>query len=151
MEKLHYTITINAPKEHVWHMMLDDKPYREWTLPFNATGSYYEGKWEEGSDMLFLGPEADGSVSGMYSRVAAARPYDFVSIEHLGEIRKGERHSWPTEMADSSIFENYTFVEKDGATEVLVELDSNEQFKAMFDEMWPKALLKLKEISERGE
>jgi hypothetical protein len=79
------------------------------------------------------------------------RPYDFVSIEHLGEIRKGERHAWPTEMADSSIFENYTFVEKDGATEVLVELDSVKQFKEMFDDMWPKALLKLKEISERGE
>ena len=31
MQKLHYSIVIDAPKEKVWHAMLDDKQYREWT------------------------------------------------------------------------------------------------------------------------
>lgn len=52
-EKLKYSITINAPKEKVWHTMLDDKTYREWTTEFNP-GSYYEGDRKEGSEIRFL-------------------------------------------------------------------------------------------------
>jgi hypothetical protein len=45
--------------------------------------------------------------------------------------------------------ENYTFKESDGSTEVLVDMDSNGEYKALFEEAWPKALLKLKELSEK--
>ena len=44
--------------------------------------------------------------------------------------------------------ENYTFRDSDGGTEVLVDMDSDENYSKMFNEMWPKALNKLKEISE---
>ena len=52
-EKLKYSIAINAPKEKVWHTMLDDKTYRERTAEFNP-GSYYEGDWKQGSEIRFL-------------------------------------------------------------------------------------------------
>lgn len=42
-------------------------------------------------------------------------------------------------------FENYTLSETDGKTKIEVDLDTNEEYA----EMWPKALEKLKEISER--
>jgi hypothetical protein len=45
-------------------------------------------------------------------------------------------------------FENYTFREKNGATEVLVDMDIDEAHKTMFEDMWPKALEKLKELAE---
>lgn len=51
------------------------------------------------------------------------------------------------EMQDAQ--ENYTFTEKDGVTHVLVELDSKEEYKNMFEEMWPEALKKLKTLTER--
>ena len=54
MQKLHFSIVINAPKKKVWHAMLDDKQYREWTEAFNP-GSYYKGDWSKGSKILFLG------------------------------------------------------------------------------------------------
>ena len=48
-------------------------------------------------------------------------------------------------------FENYTFAEKDGGTEVNIDMDIvNEEYKEMFEGMWPKALLKLKELAERA-
>ena len=28
MQKLHFSMLINAPKDKVWHAMLDDQPYR---------------------------------------------------------------------------------------------------------------------------
>ena len=44
--------------------------------------------------------------------------------------------------------ENYSFSEDSGVTTVEVELDSADDFAAMFDEAWPVALDRLKEITE---
>ena len=44
--------------------------------------------------------------------------------------------------------ENYTFIYKNGKTELVVDMDINEEFKEMFEGMWPKALQKLKSLCE---
>ncbi len=148
MEKLHFSIQINASKQRVWDTMLNDATYREWTEIFNpSSGSYYEGDWSEGSHIKFLGPDKDGTVSGMYSLIKENRPYEFLSIQHLGEIIKDEVKPWPGD-GSISFFENYTFKEEDGSTTLEIDVDANDDFKAMFEEMWPKALEKLKELSE---
>ncbi len=150
MEKLTFTTIINAPKEKVWHTMLDDATYQQWTKPFNE-GSRYEGKWETGSEMRFIGVDETGKKSGgMYSRIKEARPYELVLIEHLGMITAtGEIDTTSDEVKKwTPAFENYIFSDKDGGTEVLVEIDISDEWKDMFNDMWPKALTKLKEISE---
>ncbi len=150
MERLQYSIAINAPQQKVWGTMLNDKTYREWTSIFNSAGSCYEGEWKTGAPMRFLGPNKDGTVSGMFSKIKEVRPYDFVSIAHLGEIVKGKDVPWQYEgMEGAEPEENYTLIEKNGVTEVVVELDSNEQFKKMFEDTWPKALERLKELAEK--
>ena len=45
--------------------------------------------------------------------------------------------------------ENYTFMDKEGKTELVVEMHINEEFKEMFEGMWPKALQKLKSLCEQ--
>lgn len=150
MEKLTFTTIINAPKEKVWHTMLDDATYRQWTKPFNE-GSRYEGVWETGSEMKFIGCDENGKESGgMYSRIKEARPYEFVSIEHLGMINENGEIDTTSEAVKkwTPAFENYTFNDTDGGTEVLVEIDISDEWKDMFNDMWPKALVKLKEIAE---
>jgi hypothetical protein len=150
MQKLHFSILINAPKDKVWHSMLDDKPYREWTKAFNE-GSYYKGSWEKGSKILFLGPDPNtGEEGGMVSRIAENKPYEFISIEHLGIVQNGVEDT-TSEVARkwAPAFENYTFNDKDGATEVLVDIDVEDEHAQMFNEMWPEALRKLKELAEK--
>jgi hypothetical protein len=151
MQKLHFSILINAPKEKVWHAMLDDKPYREWTKAFNE-GSYYKGSWEKGSKILFLGPDPEtGEEGGMVSRIAENKPYEYISIEHLGIVQNGVEDTTSEEAKKwAPAFENYTFNEKDGKTEVLVDMDIDEKEAEMFSKMWPEALKKLKEIAERS-
>jgi uncharacterized protein YndB with AHSA1/START domain len=147
MNKLHFSIKINTPKQKVWETMLNDATYRQWTDVFNPNGgSYFEGEWTTGSEMNFFGPDSGGTVSGMYAKIKEAKPYDFLSIQHLGEVIKGEKKPWPENM---EAFENYTFNEAQDGTELLVDLDTNEELKAMFEDMWPKALQKLKEIAEK--
>lgn len=150
MQKLHFTILINAPKDKVWHAMLDDQPYREWTKEFNE-GSYYKGSWEKGSKILFLGPDPNtGEEGGMVSRIAENKPYEFISIEHLGIVQNGVEDT-TSEAARkwAPAFENYTFNDKDGATEVLVDIDVEDEHVQMFNEMWLKGLRKLKELAEK--
>lgn len=151
MKKLHASIVINASKEKVWHAMLDDATYREWTSAFNQ-GSYYKGEWTKGSKMLFLGPDPEtGKEGGMVSRIAEVTPCDFISIEHLGIVKDGvEDTTGPEAQKWAPAFENYTFREQNGSTEVLVDMDIEGEYLDEFTTMWNKALVKLKEVAERS-
>lgn len=154
MKPLQFSVTINAPKQKVWDTMLGDATCRQWTTPF-CEGSYFEGSWETGSKILFLAP-SDGKTSGMVSRIAENQPYEFVSIEHLGEVVDGVEDTTSERVKQwAGMHENYTFSEESGQTTVLVEMDSlagdskeATEMNQMFADIWPKALAKLKEIAE---
>ena len=150
MQRQHFSIVIKAPKEKVWNTMLEDVTFRKWTEPF-APGSYYKGDWNEGSKILFLAPGEKGEM-GMVSRIKENKLYEYVSIEHLGEVHDGiEDTSSEAVKRWAGSLENYTFKQKDGATEVLVDMETEEMNKEMFEmfeDMWPKALQKLKDLAE---
>ncbi|HEY6626435.1 MAG TPA: SRPBCC domain-containing protein [Ignavibacteriaceae bacterium] len=149
MEKLNFSILIDAPKEKVWDTMLNKKTYEAWTEAF-AKGSHYVGDWNKGSKILFLGPDKDGKMGGMVSRIKENRKYEYVSIEHLGMVSDGKEDTTSAEVQVwAGSLENYTFKEKNGQTEVLVDMDINEEYAEMFNGMWPKALQKLKELAEK--
>jgi hypothetical protein len=150
MQKIHLTAFINAPREKVWETMLGEETYKEWTAAFNP-GSYYKGSWEQGSKILFLGPNPDGTSGegGMVSRIAENRQYEFVSIEHLGVMVNGvEDTTSDFAKAWTPAFENYTFVEKDGGTELVIDVDVTEEMKEEMEAMWHKGLEKLKQMAE---
>jgi uncharacterized protein YndB with AHSA1/START domain len=147
--KISFETTINASPEKVYKTLLDDKTYREWTAPFNPT-SHYKGTWEKGSKILFIGSDDKGNVGGMVSRVEENIPNKFVSIKHLG-ILEGEKEitSGPQVEGWGDAMENYTLTEENGKTLFSVEMDANNEYKDYFEETWPKALDKLKELSEK--
>ena len=150
MQKLTTSIFINAPREKVWDTMLEKETYELWTKAFNPT-SHFEGDWSEGSKMLFLGTDENGeNKGGMVSRIAKNVPHEFLSIEHVGIVENGVEDT-TSEKATSwaPAFENYTFAERDGGTEVTVDMDIDEEYKAEFEAMWPKALAALKELAEK--
>jgi hypothetical protein len=152
MEKLQFKIEINAPISNVFDKMLgitNKSTYEQWTAMFNPT-STYEGNWEKGSKMLFVGTDEKGEKGGMVSEVFDHIHHQFISIRHYGlvtanvEITDGpEVEKW------ANGFENYTFIEKNGSTQVTVELDLTEDFLEYMKETYPKALDKLKEICEK--
>lgn len=152
MQKQHYSIHINAPREKVWDAMLDEKTYREWTRPFSPsdTDGRYEGGWNEGDEIRFIGVGEDGKEGGMFSKIAKSRKPEFLSIEHLGIIANGVVDT-ESDMVKAWIgaHENYTFNEVDGGTELLIDVDIDESMLDEFNRSWPLALQKLKEIAER--
>lgn len=150
MEKLRYKIKINSPVEKVWKTMLADESYRIWTAEF-AEGSHYVGEWAKGGKILFLGPDKEGNMGGMVSRIKEYDLYKFISIEHLGFMKDGKEDTTSDEVkAWSGALENYSFEAIDNdITELSIEMDSDENMTEMFNETWIKALKKLKEICEQ--
>lgn len=150
MEKFHTSIHINASPEKVWNTMLGKETYSQWTKAFNPA-SDYEGSWEQGSKIKFIGVDEQGNImGGMVSRIAESRPYEFVSVEHLGIVLPDGTEDTTSEEARkwSPAFENYTFTEKDGGTEVSIDQDIGTEYKEEFSKMWPKALEALKALAE---
>jgi uncharacterized protein YndB with AHSA1/START domain len=148
MINLHYETEIDAPAEKVFRLMLADKTYREWTKLFNPT-SHFEGSWEKGSKILFLGSDEHGNEGGMISRIKENIPNRFISIEHYGVIADGKEITTGQEVEKwAGGLENYTFEEKNGKTILSVDTDTTLEYKNYFEETWPKALKKIKEICE---
>ena len=148
MSKLNFSIVIDAPISKVWDTMLEDKTYRTWTEEFSP-GSHYIGNWNEGSKILFLGPSNDGKIAGMVSRIKENKLHKYISIEHLGKVYDGVEDTTSDRVKVwAGALENYTFINKDGKTELVVDLDINAEFKEMFEGIWPKALQTLKSLCE---
>ncbi len=146
METLHFSIHINAPREKVWDTMLQKGTYEEWSKAFGE-GSHYKGDWSEGASIQFLGGDSE---TGMASKIKENRKPEFVSIEHIGIVKKGVVDTTSEDAKKwTPALENYTFKEVDGGTEVSVSLDVISEHKEMFEEMWPEALKTLKGLAEK--
>jgi uncharacterized protein YndB with AHSA1/START domain len=138
MKKLHYTITIQAPRALVWETMLAPDIYRQWTTAF-CEGSYYDGSWEKGSTIRFLSPSGEG----MRAEIAENRHHEHLSILHKACITAtGE------EVPLDPAFENYSFRDSGSGTELVVEADTDDEYEAMFADMWPRSLDALKALCE---
>ena len=149
MHKLQFSIVINAPRTKVWNTMLGEDSYRVWTEVF-MPGSHYVGDWKKGSKILFLAPGESGGMSGMVSRIEENRPHEYLSIEHIGVVQDGKEDTSSGVMKEwAGAHENYTFKETGGKTTVLVDTDTADEFREMFQSTWPKALEKLKDLSEK--
>ncbi len=148
MKRSTYNIDIQSPVAHVFQQMLTRNTYRQWTAEFDPS-SDFEGGWNKGDKIYFLGHTENGKRQGMIAEIVEHIPNSFISIRHYGivdgneEITKG-----PKVEAWAGAFENYTFLETEGHTTLTVELDTNDEYAAYFDEAWPRALRKLKEICE---
>lgn len=152
MKKIKFSVSINAPAKKVYDIMLgisNKSTYEQWTALFNPT-STYEGSWNKGSKMLFVGTDDKGEKGGMVSEIFDNIPNQFISIRHYGLVKGNEEITEGPEVEKwSNGFENYTFTESNGITSVNVNIDTTEDFMEYMKEVYPKALDKLKEICEK--
>ena len=146
MERLHFSTIINAPREKVWDVLWNEATYSAWTVEFGSNGTA-ESDWKEGSEIRFK--DATGQ-SGMLARIAAKRPNEYMSFRHFGMFNNGVVDTDSPEVkAWAGAEENYTLNSVNGKTELLIEMDITEDHMEFFKKSWPKALDKVKELSEQ--
>ncbi len=140
MKKLEFSIEINATKEKVWESLWQDQNYREWTAVFHE-GSHYVSDLQKGSKVYFLGPNKDG----MYAMVTESIPFEKMYFLHYGEYKNGVEQE---PMFGDNAIEHYDLSETDGITTLTVTMNMVEEYVPYFASTFPKALEKIKEISE---
>lgn len=147
MEKLNFSISIDAPKEKVWNILWNLDSYRKWTKAFSEASDVKTDNWKKGSKVLFV----DANGNGMISSVAENKPNEYMSFQHWGEIKNGvEDTTSEAVKAWSGSTENYTLKEVNGKTELLIDMDIAEEYKDMFSKMWPNALANVKRLAEEN-
>lgn len=147
IERVPFTVEINAPAARVWQELWDKDSYTDWTAPF-CEGSYYEGELEANEIIHFLAPGG----SGMYSQVFYVVPNEKIIFSHIGSIKDGVEQ--PVDEAArrwTGCLEMYTLTEKDGVTTVLAEVDIDEKHKDYMASKFPLALQELKRLCTDAE
>ena len=141
---LTFRVLIQAPRRVVWETMIDTEGYKAWTAAF-MEGCYFSGSWEKGEKIQFLAPSGDG----MTAVIDENRPYEHISIRHLGEVSAGVEDTTSVKVAAwAPAYEKYTYADADGGTEVTVSLDTVAEYEKYMLDTYPKALGLLKALCE---
>ena len=140
MIKHQFKIVLNAARNKVWNSLWQIDNYRNWTSAFTE-GSDVKTDWQEGSEIIFH----NGKGNGMYSIIEKMKEPSIMTFKHLGEIKNNERQkegSW------SGAKESYILSEEGDKTQLIIEMDMDEEWKDYFLKTWPVALEKIKTIAE---
>lgn len=147
MKRKEYKTLINAPRERVWEVLWGETSYNKWTSVFSPE-SRAQTDWQEGSKIYFL----NGNNEGMVALIQKKIPNKYMSFKHLGQINKGVEDFDSDEVRKwAGSTENYTLETKNDQTELIVDMDIEESYLDFFDETWPKAMQKLRELAEGKE
>lgn len=146
MKNIEYKIHINAPKQKVWETMIQPDTYKKWVAA-SWPGSFYEGEWKENEKIKFISKDGSGTMV----LIEVFKPYDYISAKHIAVLLEGGKEDYDSDVAKGWIgtMESYTFNDLNGETDLTVKMIINPEWQKMFDDGWPNALKKLKEICEQ--
>ena len=117
-KKINVSIFINAPKEKIWSVLLDDKTYRKWTSVF-MEGSYAEGNWQQGSKILFMSVSGENNAETVQInlRPKTKMKNTTIMLNLNDKIVKG-RDSMGSIVTKASITKIFVSVSKEKATKI---------------------------------
>lgn len=149
MRKLNCNIQINASRELVWKAIVTPELYNKWTSIFTSS-SRFEGGWNKGDTIRFLAFNKDGQLDGMIAEIAESIYPTYISIKHLGYIYNGVDDTESEAVRSwAPAYENYTLEHlSDKQSLFILEQDVTDDYYDMFMDLWPKALVLLKQTAE---
>ena len=108
IQKIKKSIEINAPKETVWEVLLDDKYTNIWYEEFSE-GAHAITDWQAGSKTVFI----DNTGNGLIGKVTDNVLYEFVSMDFTGIVSNG-KEDYDSDYARGikGTSESYRLVEK---------------------------------------
>ena len=146
MPQLHYSIQIDQAPLTVHNVLVDKEAYATWTYSFSSA-SRFDGDWSEGSQMLFTFVGANQTQWGMVARVDKNQPGELIQLRYVDQWKNNPQtpHNW------NSALETYRFIPISQGTKLscTLEVDNNEACIAFFDQAWPAALQRLKDLCEQ--
>jgi len=142
MRKEHFSIEIHAPQEKVWRTLWQDKTFRDWTNNIDE-GMYLLGELKEGNEVHFMSPNG----FGVKSLVEKYVENESISFRHLMDTKDNAER----EKEWTGGEESYSLTETNGITTLTVEMDLPPEQVENFKNIIPKALARVKWLSEEKE
>ena len=145
INRLKFSIDIKATPSKIWKALWDEQCYRQWCSVFYE-GSYLKADdWEVGSKVFFLGPDH----SGIYSLIEKHIPNKTIQFKHIGKVANKKEQPIDEETKTwSGATEIYTVTEETDHNNLTVELDIMDEHLEYMTATFPKAMEKMKDISE---
>ena len=143
MQKLQFTIKIKAPKEQVWNTLWNDKTLRDWANIIDK-GMYMTGDLKEGNEVQFISSVSGYGVTSLVEKLVLNELVSFKQIVDTKDSGKQEREE---EWAGSA--EKYELEEKNGMTNLTVKIDVPHGLEDIFKDRFPKALERVKVLTEK--
>ncbi len=141
MKEMQFKIEISAPKERVWQILWEDESLRDWSGIVDP-GTYMLGELKEGETVQFNSAEG----YGVTSLVAELIPNEFILFKHQADTQdSGKAHRDDQWMGGQ---ESYKLTEKNGVTTLEMSLDVPPELEKIMSASYPKALARIKELSE---
>ena len=142
MQKLQFSIKIEATKEKVWNTLWDDKTFCDWANIIDE-GTYMRGIMKEGNEIQFI-----SSVNGygVTSLIEKLNPNEFILIRHSKDTKESGEQEREKEWTGGA--ESYSLTEIDGDTTLTVEMDVPQEQEETFNIRFPKALKCVKILAE---
>jgi len=143
MKTMEYSIEIDASKDRVWETLWEEATFRDWSGIIDE-GTYMKGEMKEGSEVEFI-----SSVSGygVTSIVEKLQPEEFVSFRHRADTKETGQQTREKEWTGG--VESYHLAENNGKITLTVKTDVPKEQEALFNERFPKALMRIKALAEQ--
>jgi uncharacterized protein YndB with AHSA1/START domain len=142
MKEMHFEIEINAPREKVWSTLWQDETLREWAGLVDP-GTYMVGELKQGNEVQFI----SGGGYGVTSLVAELVPNQFILFKHQADTQDKGSRSRDDQWTGGN--ESYLLTHKDGITTLVMIFDVPPELEQVMSISYPRALKRVKELSEK--
>lgn len=140
---MEFSIEINATKVKVWKTLWQDETFRDWASIIDP-GTYMKGDMIQGNEIQFISSENGYGVTSLVDKLI---PNEFVFFRHMADTKESGKEAREKDWTGGT--ESHTLMERDGVTTLRVEFDVPTELEEIFMERFPKALGRIKVLSER--
>lgn len=142
MKEMRFKIKINATPVKVWETLWQDKTFQEWADLVDP-GMYKVGDLIEGATVQFISAEGYG-VTSLVSKLI---PNEYVLFKHQTDTQDKGLNVRDSQWTGGT--ESYTLTYQDRVTTLIMSFNVPAELEKIMSESYPKALRRVKELSEK--
>ena len=142
MNTMQFSIEINAPKQKVWDTLWQDKTFRDWAGIIDP-GTYMVGDLKEGNEVQYMSAENGYGVTSLVDKLI---PGEYLLLKHSADTQDSGARERDKQWTGGQ--ESYNLSEDGRVTRLTVSLDVPTELEEYFSNTYPKAMQRIKELSE---
>lgn len=141
MKKMVFKIKITSTKEKIWNSIWQDKNLRDWSSIIDL-GTYMKGVLKESSTVQFI----SGGGYGVTSYIKKLIPNEYIHLIHKSDTQDLGKNIREDQWTGGN--ESYRLIENNDHIILELKLDVPEELQSIMANRYPKALSRIKELSE---